>query len=151
MDDDHKEKPMMLEKLSKRWLKWASSPWALEIVLLFIALWMIGGFFIEFSADWQAFMCTSSAAVTLVMVFLLVRTQAKDTLAIQMKLNEVIGALHGANNQLISIENLSEAAIHELSKRYETVATKLLSDDIVSTGSIVSHEIVAEGEKKGTL
>jgi low affinity Fe/Cu permease len=92
-------------------------------------------------------MGTTSAAVTLVMVFLLVRTQAKDTLAIQMKLNEIIGALQGANNQLISIENLSEAAIQELSKRYETVATKLMTDDAVSTEAIVSHEIVAEKEK----
>ena len=149
MDNPDKENSRVLESLSKCWLKWASSPWALEVVLSFLALWLLAGPFMKFSEDWRAIIYTTSAAITLIMVFLLVRTQAKDMLAIQMKLNEVIAALQGANNQLINIENLSEAAILELSKRYETVATKLLNDDAVSTESIVSHEIVAEEEKQG--
>ena len=141
----------MLEALTGRWVKGASSPWALEVVLLFLIAWLCAGPFMDFSEDWRAILYASSAAITLVMVFLLVRTQTKDTLAIQMKLNEIIGALKGANNQLISIENLSEIAIQELSERYETVATKLLNDDAVSTESIVSHEIVvAEEERKST-
>jgi low affinity Fe/Cu permease len=144
---DRYEDARMLETLSARWVKWASSPWALEVVLSFLVLWLIAGPFTGFSANWQLVMSTASAAITLVMVFLLVRTQAKDTLAMQMKLNEVIGALKGANNQLISIENLGEAELHELSKRYETVATKLLDDDAVSTESIVPHEIVEDEEK----
>ncbi len=149
MNQPHKKDTRMLETLTGRWIKWASSPWALEAVLVFLALWLCAGPFMKFSANWQAILYTSSATITLVMVFLLVRTQTKDTLAIQMKLNEIIGALKGANNQLISIENLSEVAIKELSERYETVATKLLNDDAVSTESIVSHEIVvAEEEKK---
>jgi low affinity Fe/Cu permease len=147
MDVPINEKPRMLEALAGRWVKLASTPWALEIVLSFLALWLLAGPFMKFSADWQGIVCVTSAAITLVMVFLLVRTQAKDTLAIQMKLNEVIGALHGANNQLISIENLSEVAIQELSKRYEAVATKLLGDDAISTDAIVPHEIVADKEK----
>jgi low affinity Fe/Cu permease len=147
MEYSNKENTKTLERLSGRWVKWASSPWALEVVLSFIALWLFTAPFMKFSADWQMIMGTTSAVITLVMIFLLVRTQAKDTLAIQMKLNEIIGALQGANNQLISIENLSEAAILELNKRYETVATKLFNDDAVSTESIVSHEIVAEEER----
>ena len=144
-----KKDTRMLETLTGRCVKWACSPWALEAVLLFLTAWLCAGPFMKFSAGWEAILYTSSASITLVMVFLLVRTQTKDTLAIQMKLNEIIGALKGANNQLISIENLSEIAIQELSERYETVATKLLNDDAVSTESIVSHEIVvAEEERK---
>jgi len=139
----------MLEHLTTRCVKWACNPWALETVLLFIALWLCAGPLTKFSANWQAILYTASSAITLVMVFLLVRTQTKDTLAMQMKLNEIIGAIKGANNQLISIENLSEIAIQKLSKRYETVASKLLNDDAISTESIVFHEIVvAEEEKK---
>jgi low affinity Fe/Cu permease len=148
MDQSDKKKAGMLESLAGRWVKWASGPRALEIVLSFLAIWLFTGPFMKFSSGWQMIMGTTSAAVTLVMVFLLVRTQAKDMLAIQMKLNEVIGALQGANNQLISIEHLNEIEIQELSKRYETVATKLLSDDVVSTESIISHEIVANEEKQ---
>ena len=151
MSHSDKKNSRMLEGLTGRCVKWASSPWALEIVLLLLAMWLIAGPFMRFSSAWQGIVGTASAAVTLVMVFMLVRTQAKDTLAMQMKLNEVIGALQGANNQLISIENLSEAAILELSKRYETIATKLQNDGAVSTESIISHEIVAEEEKQGEV
>ena len=118
------------------------------MVLSLLAIWLLTGPLMKFSANWQMIMGTTSSAITLVMVFLLVRTQAKDTLVMQMKLNEVIAALQGANNQLISIENLSETAVQELSKRYETVATKLLNDDTISTESIATHEIVAEEEKQ---
>jgi len=150
MNQPAKKDTRRLEGLTTRWIRWASSPWALEVVLLSLAAWLGAGPFLNFSANWQAVLYISSAVITLVMVFLLVRTQAKDTLAMQMKLNEIIGALKGANNQLISIENLGEVAIQELSARYETVASKLLHDDAVSTESIVSHEIVvSEEEKKG--
>jgi len=138
----------MLERLATGWVKSASSQWALELVLSFFVLWLLVGPFMKFSSDWQMIMDTTSSAITLVMVFLLVRTQSKDTLVIQMKLNEVIAALQGANNQLINIENLSESAVQELSKRYETVATKLKHDDAISTESLATHEIVAEEEKQ---
>ena len=148
MDHSSKNNVRVLENLAGTWVRWASSPWALEIVFAALALWLFIGPFMKFSPEWQMSMGTPTDAITFVMVFLLVRTQAKDTLAMQMNLNEVIGALHGANNQLISIENLSEIDIQKLSKRYETVATKLLDDDIVSTESIVSHEIVEGQDKK---
>ena len=146
MEHTNHEKAGRLEVLAGHWIKLASSRWALRAVLAFVAMWLAAGPFMRFSADWQLIMGTTSAAVTFIMVFLLVRAQAKDTLAMQMKLNEVIGALRGANNQLISIENLSEVAIHELNKRYETVATKLMDDEAVSTESIVPHEMVAKKE-----
>ena len=148
MEQATHDMPGRLEALAGHWVKLASSRWALRAVLAFVAVWLAAGPFMHFSSGWQMIMGTGSAAITLVMVFLLVRAQAKDTLAMQMKLNEVIGALKGANNQLISIENLSETAIRELSKRYETVATKLMADAAVSTESIVSHEIVAEKERQ---
>ena len=142
------KKTRALESLTSCWIKWASSQWALEVVLSLLAIWLLAGPFMKLSANWQMIMSTTSSAITLVMVFLLVRTQAKDTLVMQMKLNEIIAALQGANNQLISIENLSETAVLELSKRYETVATKLMNDDSVSTESIASHEIVAEEQEQ---
>ncbi len=150
MGHPNKKTTRMLESLAGRCVKWAGSQWALEVVLSLIAIWLFVGPFVKFSTDWQMVLDTTSAVITLVMVFLLVRTQAKDTLVIQTKLNEIIAVLQGANNQLISIENLSEAAILELSKRYETIATKLLKEDAPSTESIVSHEIAAEKEKRRT-
>ena len=148
MEDIDKETTLVLERFTARGVTWACSPRALEMVLLFVALWLIAGPFMHFSELWHMIMGTTSAAVILVVSFLLIRAQAKDTMAIQMKLNEVIGALQGANNELISIENMGEAALQEMSKRYETVATKIMHDDTVSTESIITHEIVAEEEER---
>lgn len=147
MDPPNKEDCTILEILASRSVKWASGPWALEVILSFLVIWLVAGPFMKFSENWQLIMVLPSATITLVMVFLLVRTQTKDMLAVQIKLNEIIAALQGANNQLISVENLSEAAIAELNKRYETVATKLLKNDAISTESISSHEIVEEKNK----
>jgi|GEM_PF-2612121 len=144
----HKKNIKVLEKLTGQCVKWACGQWAMEVVILSLALWLFSGVFMKFSESWQMIIGTSSATITIFMVFLLARTQTKDILAIHMKLNEVIGALKGANNQLISIENLSETSIQELSKRYETVAAKLSNDDTVSMGSIIFHEIVADEENK---
>jgi low affinity Fe/Cu permease len=59
------------------------------------------------------------------MVFLIQRSQNKDTLALQLKLNEVVAALKGASNRLIDIENLSEEDVRELSLRYRRMAERL--------------------------
>lgn len=144
MDRESEEVSRLFEKVANRTVKWAVGSWALAIVLIFIAAWLLIGPFMRFSDHWKDIMYMTSATVTLAMVFLLVRTQDKDTRAIHIKLNEVIAALHGANNQLINVENRSETAILELGKRYETVATKLQNEHVVSTESIVSHELAEE-------
>lgn len=70
-------------------------------------------------------MNTVSSTVTFIMVFLLQRSQNKDTKAMQIKLNEIIAALEGANNSLINIENLSEKEIIELQRRHESIAANI--------------------------
>ncbi len=100
----------------------------------------------HFAQEWHLLIGTTNAAVTFFMIFVLARAQVKDTMAIQIKLNEIIGVLKGANNQLINIEGLSESKIAELSKRYETVAEHIhnQSEHAASVGAIVAHEIVEE-------
>jgi low affinity Fe/Cu permease len=51
---------------------------------------------------------TGTTIVTFLMVFLTQRTQNKDGLAIQQKLNELVAAVQGASNRLIDVEDLSE-------------------------------------------
>src|SRR5207244_3460609 len=94
----------VLEVVAGQSVKWATSSRALFIVFSVFGLWLAAGPFLDFSAGWQLTMGTVSAATTFLMVFLLTRVQAKDSLAVQIKLNEVIAALNGANNRLINIE-----------------------------------------------
>ena len=61
-----------------------------------------------FSDTWQLVINTGTTIVTFLMVFLIQRAQNKDSLAIHLKLNEIVAALHGASNRLVDVESLSE-------------------------------------------
>jgi low affinity Fe/Cu permease len=145
MSQNAHEKPRTLENLTSRVVAWASGPWALEITLLFLGVWFWAGPFLAFSEEWRAILNVVSETITLAMVFLLARTQAKDTLAMQIKLNEIVAAMHGADNQLINIESRGESAIIEMRKRYEFLAEKILNEEFMSTESISSQD-AAGGE-----
>ena len=56
------------------------------------------------------------------MVFLIQRTQNKDSLAVHLKLNEVVAALEGASNRLIDVESLTEQELKVLHSHYARLA-----------------------------
>jgi len=56
------------------------------------------------------------------MVFLIQRSQNKSALAVQLKLNEIVAALDGASNRLISVEDLSEEELNVLYTHYQRLA-----------------------------
>ncbi len=56
------------------------------------------------------------------MVFLIQRSQNKDSIAIHLKLNELVSAHEHANNRLVSIEDLSERELKVLQKFYKHLA-----------------------------
>jgi low affinity Fe/Cu permease len=74
---------------------------------------------------------TGTTIITFLMVFLIQRTQNKESLALQLKINEIVAAQKGASNRLISVEDLSEAELQQLHARY--VALAGISKGIEST------------------
>jgi low affinity Fe/Cu permease len=131
-----------LENLAYHSARWAGSPWAYLAAVGFTLAWLVSGPFLQFSDPWELIMKTASGAVTFLMVFLIQRSQNKDSLAMQIKLNEIIAALHGANNRMISIEDLSEGEIHSLQKDYQTLATHINRDNGASTRAVSMEEVV---------
>ena len=61
------------------------------------------GPFFGFSDTWQLVINTGTTIVTFLMVFLIQRSQNKDSLAVHLKLNELVAAVHGASNRLIDV------------------------------------------------
>jgi low affinity Fe/Cu permease len=111
-----------LELLGYWTAHWTGSSWAFGLVLLLTVGWVVTGPIFHFSDTWQLVMNTISSVVTFLMVFLLQRAQNRDTLAMQVKLNELIAAQKGASNRLISVESLSEDEVHQLYERYLELA-----------------------------
>jgi low affinity Fe/Cu permease len=93
------------------------------------------------SNTWQLVINTGTTIVTFLMVFLIQRTQNKDGLAIQLKLNELVAAMHGASNRLIEIEDLSEADLQLLRSHYRALVRMARDDtDIAASHSIEEAE-----------
>ena len=87
-----------------------------------IVIWLICGPLFRYSDTWQLAINTSTTIITFIMVFLLQRAHNKESLALQVKLNELIASQKGASNRMINIEHLTEAEIVEIHNLYDTVA-----------------------------
>jgi len=111
-----------LERLSHAVTVWTGSSWAFAIAAAIIISWLISGPLFHFSDTWQLVINTGTTIVTFLMVFLIQRTQNKDSLAIHLKLNEIVAAIPGASNRLIDVEDLSEAELMQLHRFYGRLA-----------------------------
>src|SRR5947209_1274109 len=129
-------KPTLLERFAHEATYWAGSSWAFTVAVAIIVVWLLTGPFFNYSDTWQLIINTGTTIVTFLMVFLIQRSQNKEALAIQLKLNEIVAALKGASNRLINIENLSEDEVRRLHARYQRLAEMTQSDRITNSHSI---------------
>jgi low affinity Fe/Cu permease len=87
-----------------------------------ILVWAVTGPLFGFSDTWQLTVNTGTTIVTFLMVFLIQNTQSRDTEAIQVKLDELIRATHGARNILLDVEDLDESQLEALREHYLALA-----------------------------
>lgn len=97
-----------------------SSPVFLGAVGLLV-LWGICGPFFNYSNTWLLIINTGTSIVTFLMVFLIQKSQNKESIAVQLKLNELIAAHAGASNRLLNIQDLSEVELNTLYEHYRTL------------------------------
>src|ERR1044072_3162624 len=112
------------EAFSKAITQFTGSTAAFGIALGVVIVWALVGPVFGFSDTWQLVINTGTTIVTFLMVFLIQRSQNKDSLAIHLKLNELVAAMQGASNRLIDVENLSEKELATLHRFYGEVATR---------------------------
>jgi low affinity Fe/Cu permease len=131
-----------LERWSRAVTVWTGSSWAFGAAVSVIVIWLITGPIFRFSDTWQLVINTGTTVVTFLMVFLIQRAQNKDSLAIQLKLNEIVAAMPGASNRLIDVEDLSEAELMRLHEFYGRLAEMAKHEaDILRSHSIEEAEL----------
>jgi len=95
--------------------------WAFVAALGIIVVWAILGPVFGFSDTWQLVINTGTTIVTFLMVFLIQHTQNRDSLAIHLKLDEIIRSLVEADNAIIDAEEESDETLHELKLKYQNL------------------------------
>ena len=130
-----------LARLAGAVTKWAGSNWGFATAVSVVLLWAVTGPIFKWSDTWQLVINTGTTIVTFLMVFLIQRTQNKDGMAIQVKLNELVAAIDGASNRLIDVEDLTEAELKVLHVHYQRLADMAREDqDMTASHSIDEAE-----------
>jgi low affinity Fe/Cu permease len=108
--------------------KWTASmsgsPFTFILAVLVIAAWMASGSFFHYSDTWQLVINTGTTIITFLMVFLIQNTQNRDSMAMQIKLDELIRSDKEAHNALLDLEELTEKELSLLRSKYEKLAAE---------------------------
>jgi len=118
-----------LERFSSQATSATGSTPGFSLAALMIVVWLVTGPAFRYSDTWQLVMNTITSIITFLMVFLLQRSQNKESMAVQLKLNEIVAAVTGASNRLIDIEDLTEQELKVLHDHYRRLAEKAKQDD----------------------
>jgi low affinity Fe/Cu permease len=133
------------KNLFERFANWATiatgSSAAFIGAITIIIIWGVTGPIFKYSDTWQLIINTGTTIVTFLMVFLIQKSQNKDSKAIHLKLNELIASHQGSSNRMVDIEDLTEKELDHLQKFYvqlSNLAEK--EDDLTCTHSIDAAE-----------
>ena len=112
--------------------KWISNKAALPIACLLafvvVFMWAVCGPPFHFNITWQLTINTTSAVISILMLFIIQNSQNRHTIAIQLKLDEIIRATKGAHNEMMDIEKLTDEDLEKIQKKYGLLAEKIKKD-----------------------
>lgn len=141
------EQPGVLERIAALATKWAGGSAAFALAVSVVVVWAVVGPFVGFSETWQLVINTGTTIVTFLMVFLIQRSQNKDSRALHLKLNELIAAQEGASNRLVNVEDFTERQLKTLHQHFAELA-RLAEKHRGLTGSHSIEEAERRHERK---
>ena len=133
----------LFDRFSKKVTKATGSPYAFVSAFLVIIIWAGSGPLFDFSDTWQLVINTGTTIITFLMVFIIQQSQNKDTIALQLKLNELIASSDKASNRLIDIEDLTEEELEKAKTFYRKLAELAEKED----DAFISHSIEEANQK----
>ena len=107
--------------------RFAGNPIIFIVAVVLVIVWACTGPLFNYSDTWQLVINTSTTIITFLMVFVIQNTQNRDGLALQLKLAELIIAMHGAKNSVALAEDMSEEELEKLHEQYRSHAETTLA------------------------
>jgi len=144
----------IFDRFSGRITHLAGRPVAFIAAIIAVILWATLGFIFGFTDTWQLVINTGTTIITFLMVFVIQQSQNKDSMAVHLKLNELIAANKEASNRLIDLEDLTEEELETVKNFYVRLSQLAKKKgDLFSTHSLDEakdrkyQETRREGEK----
>ena len=138
----NKKLSVFIDKFSGAVAAVTGSSSAILFAFVVVIGWAVAGPFFHYSSTWLLFINTCTSIITFLMVFVVQEAQNKDTLALQLKLNELIAATKGASNRVLNIEDMTEEELQVLKKFYAK-----LSDLSEKEGKLGASHSIDEARK----
>jgi len=142
-----KNKGTWFEIFASKATKTTGSSAAFVMACLLVFGWAVTGPMFNYSTVWQMVINTLTTIITFLMVFLIQKTQNKDSISIQIKLNELVAANANASNRIISVEDLSEHELIRLNEYYTKLALLTQKEKNLKTTRSIEDTSILEDEK----
>ena len=146
-------RPNFFEKFASQASKATGSDAAIIIAFAYVTIMALLGILENFSSMWQLVSYLSITIVTFLMVFLIQKSRNKDSLAIQLKLNELIASHDMASNRMVDVEHMTEAELKVIQKYYSKLSSFINKEvDLQQSHSIdeveADHDIKRDMEEE---
>jgi len=136
------------ERFSTLTTSLAGSTPAFIIALSLVIGWALTGPLFHYSEQWQLVINTGTTIITFLMVFLIQKSQNKDSLAIQLKLNELVAAHEFASNRLVNVENMTEDELKVIKKYYAQLSEFTKKEESLQQSHSIDEAKAAHNFKK---
>jgi low affinity Fe/Cu permease len=129
--------------------RWAGSPVAFGLAVISIVVWLVSGPIFHFSEGWQLIINTGTTIITFLMVFLIQQSANKDSVALHLKLNELLASHKRASNQLIGIEDATEDELRKLAAAYLHLASEREQSSDDGAAAEIARRLAKAQARKG--
>jgi low affinity Fe/Cu permease len=124
---------LFFDQMATKVTKASGKPVTFILACVLIIVWGITGPIFHYSDTWQLVINTGTTVITFLMVFIIQQTQNKDTIALQIKLNELIASSEAASNRLVSAEDLTTDDLEVLKKFYTKLSALAKNENDIHT------------------
>jgi low affinity Fe/Cu permease len=97
--------------------RWTGHAGAFAIAFGIVLFWAVSGPIFGFSDTWQLVINTGTTVLTFLMVFLIQNSLNRDSMALHLKLDELLRVTNEARDALIGAERFPEKDIEKLEER----------------------------------
>ncbi len=134
------KKQSFFTQFAKATANTTGKPVTFVIATSIILAWAISGPLFGFSDTWQLVINTGTTIVTFLMVFLIQNTQNRDSMAVQLKLDELICAMKEANNEALDLEERDEKELAEKHVQMTTLAKQAKKEPLGNVSVTKEYE-----------